>query len=56
MKVYKVIVWGPGEDAIGKRVEITANDPAEARSKLQSQFGESHKFSLYNEEDANRPR
>ena len=56
MKLYKVIVWGPGEGAIGKRIEIMANGPIEAKAKLQSQYGPGHTFSIHNEEDANRPR
>jgi len=51
---YKAIVW-VGEKP-GERVEVFAFDSKEARSIIEEMYGREAVVSLWNEEDANRPR
>ena len=56
MKLYKAIVWDVDQNVPGQRVNVLANDLAEAKSKLEAQYGEGRIFDLHNEEEATRPR
>jgi hypothetical protein len=53
-RVYKAIIW-VGE-LPGRRVTILANSLEEAKEKLEAEHGAGHVYSLYNEEDMERPR
>lgn len=54
LKPYKAIIW-TGDEA-GERVEILALSLELARENLKAQFGADAKISLWNEEEANKPR
>jgi hypothetical protein len=56
MKEYKAIVWDRGPDAPGKRVSVMARSLAEATERLEAEYGKDIPLSVYNEEDADRPR
>jgi len=51
---YKAIVW-VGEES-GERVEVFAFDFEEARSMIEEIYGSETVVSVWNEEDANKPR
>ena len=53
-KIYKVIVWL--EDQPGDRIEVEAADPEEARSIVESAYGKEAFATIWNEEDASKPR
>ncbi len=55
-KLYHAIIWLPDPDVPGQRVTVIAKDLAEARVKLEVQYGKGNVYNLHNEEDANRPR
>ena len=54
MKEYVGYIWIG--DQPGIRLEILATSSEEARALVISEYGEGHVISLWNEEDANRPR
>jgi hypothetical protein len=56
VKLYRAIVWKDGSDKSGERVSVFAENLAEAKKKLESEYGEGNVFDLHNEEDAARPR
>ena len=56
MRTYKAIVWPGTGDLPGERLIIQASDLDDAERQLKQQFGEDIRFSLYNEEDADKPR
>ncbi len=53
-RTFEAIVWVG--DRPGERVAVAAQDPAEATTKLRSQFGDDVIISAWNAEDADRPR
>jgi hypothetical protein len=55
MKEYKAIVWIDDETP-GKRVTLLADTLKEAQQKVREEFGPKATISLWNEDDANRPR
>jgi hypothetical protein len=55
VKIYKTTIWKRDPEA-GLRVSVAAESLAEARRKLEAEHGEGTVYSLWNEEDANRPR
>ena len=56
IKEYRGIYWEDDSDDIAKRITINATSIEEAVRKLKEKYGENIKFSLYNEEDAQKPR
>jgi len=56
MKVYRAIVWDAERNVPGKRVNVLAPDLAEAKRKLEAEYGEGRIFDLHNEEEADQPR
>ncbi len=54
MRPYEAVVWR--DDLAGERVTIFAKSLDDARRELKHRFGDDIRFSLYNEEDANKPR
>jgi hypothetical protein len=55
-KLYKAIIWVDGSDKPGQRVSVVADGIAEARQKLEAEYGTGNVYYLHNEEDAARPR
>jgi hypothetical protein len=56
VKLYRAIIWERNSDRPGQRVSVLAESLKEAREKLVAEYGEGNIISLYNEEDAARPR
>jgi hypothetical protein len=56
MKVYQAVVWTGESETAGLRVTIHAESLTEATEKLKLEYGQEVVFSLYNQEDASRPR
>jgi hypothetical protein len=54
MREYVAIIW-MGDDP-GVRCAVMARSLEEARAEIEKQFGQGHVISIYNEEDAQRPR
>jgi hypothetical protein len=55
-RVYKAIVWGPDSNKPGERTTVLADDLHDAERQIKQRYGEGVIFSLYNEEDAEKPR
>jgi hypothetical protein len=53
---YLAIVWGQDPDKAGERITIFAESLDDAERSLKQKYGENIVFTLYNEEDADRPR
>lgn len=53
---YKAIIWTSDPDAVGLRREVFATSLDDAEAQLIAEFGEGCKMSIWNEEDAERPR
>lgn len=61
MKEYTAVVWQPADNEApgkhpGKRLTLVAVDLAAARAALVAEYGEGVIISVWNEEDAERPR
>ena len=56
MREYKAIVWAKDPNATGQRVTYEAENLEQAEKLLVQQFGSDVVYTLWNEEDANRPR
>lgn len=54
MKLYKAIVWVG--DKPGVRVELMAESGEQARDELKAKYGENALVTVWNEDDAARPR
>lgn len=54
MRPYKAIVWV--RDEPGERVSLLAESPDQAKQELRARYGEDIVITLWNEEDAARPR
>jgi hypothetical protein len=52
---YKAIVWS-GDERPGERLTVLAETLEEARQKLVADYGPKATISVWNEEDASRPR
>ena len=52
VKSYKVIIWIRGSDEPGTRVEILAENMADARARLKAEYGEEATIYLTNDEEA----
>ena len=55
MKLYQALVGEPDSDK-GRRVSIYAPDIQEAKRLLEEEYGEGNVVSVWNEEDASKPR
>lgn len=54
---YLAIVWPKGRDDVaGERVTLVARNPDQATEMLLARFGAEIVYTLWNEEDANKPR
>ncbi|WP_431897270.1 hypothetical protein, partial [Micromonospora haikouensis] len=51
---YVGFVWLADKPAI--RLRLLASAPEDARSRVVAEYGEGHVMSLWNEEDASKPR
>ncbi len=56
MKLYEAIIWDPDPNVPGQRVSVMATDLADARSKLEAEYGKDRTISLRNEADSTRIR
>ncbi len=56
LRPYMAIVWTNDPEKPGQRLEVFANSLDDAKSMIKAQFDEEITMSLWNEEDANRPR
>lgn len=56
VRIYKATIWTEDPDKPGEHVSILAENLHEARRRLEEEYGKGYFFSLYNEEDAKRPR
>jgi hypothetical protein len=56
MKTYKAIVWESDPQKPGQRVTVMAESLDDAKKQLEVTYGEGCVISLYNEDDAARPR
>ena len=54
--LYQAIVWRQDPNQPGERVTVFAYDLEDAKRELEQIYGDNFTFSIYNEEDANRPR
>jgi hypothetical protein len=55
VREYKAIVWTDDESS-GKRITLLAETLEEAQTKLRDEYGLTATISLWNEDDAHRPR
>ena len=55
MREYKAVVW-VDDETTGKRITLLAETLDEAQKKLREEFGQKATISLWNDDDANRPR
>ena len=56
VRPYEAIVWTPEPNRPGERVAILASSGDEAVEKLKTMFGTDITYTIYNAEDAVRPR
>lgn len=56
LRLYHAIVWTRDPDSVGVRVELLAESLDDAEAELKTQYGEEIVFTLFNREDAERPR
>jgi hypothetical protein len=56
MKLYRAMIWTSDPNRPGQRVTVLAEDIAEAKRKLEEQYGEGDIYALRNDEVAERPR
>ena len=56
LRPYQAIIWHPGPDAIGIRKVYFAVDGNDAKKQLLAEHGENCTSSVWNEEDAEKPR
>jgi hypothetical protein len=54
LKTYVGFVWIGDEP--GVRLSLSARSAKEARAAVEAEYGEGHIVSLWNEDDASRPR
>jgi hypothetical protein len=54
VKLYVGVIWIG--DKPGKRISVWAENPKAAREQVEAEHGKGHVISLYNQEDAERPR
>lgn len=50
------MVWRTSPDSIGKRVRLMAFDLEDAKSQIKAEHGEQCIISVWNEDDAMKPR
>ena len=53
-KAYVGFIWI--DDQPGIRLDVMARSPDEARAIVVAEYGEGHVISLWNEQDASKPR
>mgnify|MGYP000374335160 CR=1 FL=1 len=55
-RLYRAIVWCDGSNESGERTTVLAGDLDDAERQLRQRYGKDIVFSLYREEDADKPR
>lgn len=56
VRLYKAVVWPSKEEKTGARIEVMAASLEEAEATLKAKYGSDIAYSLWNGEDASRPR
>ncbi len=56
LRRYEAIIWAPEPESVGIRTTYFAVDLADAKKQLVAEHGENRISSLWNEEDAEKPR
>lgn len=56
LKRYDAIVWGKDPESIGERTFVDASDSMAAKRELVKIYGDDKIYSIWNEEDRNKPR
>ena len=54
IKTYVGYIWINDQPAV--RLSVSARSPEEAAAAIETQYGAGHVVSLWNEEDASKPR
>jgi hypothetical protein len=53
---YEAVVWEKEPESVGKRTFIYATDLRDAKRRLEEVHGDDKIYSIWNEEDSNKPR
>ena len=56
LRPYEALISHPGPLAAVFRVTVAARNLDDAKERLESEYGHGRVFSLWNEDDANKPR
>jgi hypothetical protein len=56
IREYRAIVWRGDDYLAGELLTLLATSLADARTQVEAKYGADIKSSIWNEEDANRPR
>ena len=56
LRPYQAIIWGSEPESVGIRTIYFATDIEDAKRQLVAEYGERCISSLWNEEDADKPR
>jgi hypothetical protein len=56
LRSYQALISKPGSDSIDARAKVMAANLEDAKAMLEAQYGSGCVLSLWNEEDASRPR
>lgn len=54
MRTFVGFIWVEGQP--GARLSVLARSGDEARAAVEAEYGEGHVISLWNEDDASKPR
>ena len=56
LREYVAIIWTSDPNRPGQRVSVLAKSLADAKKKLEAEYGEGNVHDLHNEEDAKKLR
>ncbi len=56
LRPYEALISNPGPLAAVFRVTVVARNLDDATERLESEYGQGRVYSLWNEDDANKPR
>ena len=56
LRSYEALISQPGPLAAAFRVTVVARSLDDAKERLESEYGRGRVYSLWNEDDANKPR
>ena len=55
-RLYRALIWTPDPTVAGKRVQVYAMNAEDAKRLLQAEYGTENTYSIWNDEEASRPR